>query len=157
MGFANLAYAMIANEAHRQRMVTTKALLTDKMRPISVCVLDQPEPCCNYGVCAAPCATDRAGIHRCARKAGCANDRHVTTSRVWPPQCYVEWPDEPHCIDGIPPQDYRWCDTLVHELANVFHLRYIGMPDYRSEFYAETGPSMAARNLMRQLYPKCPS
>lgn len=89
-------------------------------RDIDLCLTPEPDYCCTLAGCAGPCPTDDAGnVKDCARKRGCTNPNRpgIWVSIDWPPSCKSAWPDEPHCNDQNPAEDWRL--TLVTEVYNL--------------------------------------
>lgn len=130
---ADRVLAALSSELVRRGSASYDQVRDALSRPLQMCVVDKPTPCCNSGGCRGPCLERTDGVLQCARKAGCTDGYSVWASKLWPPVCddllHVEgsrwkrWPDEPHCAAASKPHDWR--GTLADELVHVAELRVL--------------------------------
>lgn len=92
-----------------------------ELRKVSICLIDQPEPCRSGGYTLGPCDPSRPAV--CARKAGCATTHTVVAARMWPPVCTPDWPSEPHCVGDADQQRDIGDRMVVHETVKMIGAR----------------------------------
>lgn len=104
----------------------------DSLRPRRLgCLIEEPEDCHPYGYYAGPCKNNI-----CARKRGCAISSAFWVSRMWPPVCRGEWPEEPFCVSADAERSDEYDSDLVHEVCEMIGDTFnYAVPDHKVAYY----------------------